>query len=51
MPIVQRKYIIEQLYETHIGITKTFKKSKYIFYRPGMSSDIVHYIEKYVKKI
>uniref|UniRef100_A0A2S2NXG9 RNA-directed DNA polymerase n=1 Tax=Schizaphis graminum TaxID=13262 RepID=A0A2S2NXG9_SCHGA len=41
-----RKYVIEKLHETHIGITKTLKKRKQIFYWPGMSSDIKNFVEK-----
>jgi len=34
------------LHETHLGITKTLKKSKLIFYWPGMSSDVKNFIDK-----
>lgn len=45
VPKMLRKYIIKKLHETHIGITKTLKKSKQIFYWPGMSSDLKSFIE------
>lgn len=34
------------MHETHIGITKTLKKSYQIFYWPGKSSDIKYVIKK-----
>jgi len=37
--------MLEKLHETHIGITKTLKMSKQIFYWPGMSSVLKNFIE------
>ncbi|CAI6370722.1 unnamed protein product [Macrosiphum euphorbiae] len=45
VPKSLRMYIIKKLHDTHIGITKTLKKSKQIFYWPGMSSDLKNFIE------
>jgi len=44
VPRVMCKYIIKKLHETHLGISKTLKKSKQIFFWPGMASDITNAI-------
>ncbi|KAL4098106.1 hypothetical protein QTP88_022775 [Uroleucon formosanum] len=46
VPKVLRSYVIKKLHETHLEITKTLKKSKQIFYWPGMTSDLKNFIEK-----
>ncbi|XP_060865999.1 uncharacterized protein K02A2.6-like [Metopolophium dirhodum] len=46
IPKALRNYVIKKLHETHLGITKTLKKIKLIFYWPGMSSDVKNFIEK-----
>ncbi|KAF0710957.1 Uncharacterized protein FWK35_00037749, partial [Aphis craccivora] len=45
VPKVLRNYVIKKLHETHLGITKTLKKSKLIFYWPGISSDVKNFID------
>lgn len=44
VPKAMRKYIITKLHETHIGTNKILRKSKQIFYWPGMESDITNFI-------
>lgn len=44
VPKSLRKYIIYQLHETHLGITKTKARAKQLFYFPGINSQIENYI-------
>ncbi|VVC44101.1 Ribonuclease H-like domain [Cinara cedri] len=44
VPRVMCKYIFKKLHESHLGINKTLKKSKLIFFWPGMASDITNAI-------
>ncbi|CAI6357006.1 unnamed protein product [Macrosiphum euphorbiae] len=46
VPQIMRKYIVNKLHETHLGTTKTIKKSKQIFFWPGMVSDITNCVSQ-----
>lgn len=44
VPKCLRKYVINKLHETHLGITKTKARAKQLFYFPGINSHIENYI-------
>jgi hypothetical protein len=44
VPKALRKYVINKLHETHLGIVKTKAKAKQLFYFPGINSQIENYI-------
>lgn len=39
VPRELKNYIVKKLHSTHLGITKTIKKSNHLFYWPGMRTD------------
>lgn len=51
VPTNMRKYIMVKLHGTHIGITKTQKKCKQLFYWPAINKDIEQFIHLNVQRI
>lgn len=44
VPKIMRKYVIKKLHSTHLGMTKTIKKTNQLFYWPCMKTEIENYI-------
>lgn len=44
IPKTLRKYIVEKLHETHMGITKTIERAKQLFYFPSINPQIENLI-------
>lgn len=44
VPLSMRKAILNQLHESHFGITKTIKRAKEIVYWPNLNNDIIEKI-------
>lgn len=45
VPKCLRKYVINKLHETYLGIIKTRARAKQLFYFPGINNHIENYIQ------